>query len=188
MLGLTREGVGWCEALNQEYASWPAIRGHLKRNYKTAFDSFVGLESIDEARLSDIRLARKAGGFAFEYWCQGGDIKDVNQLLEHFETMLGSNNSLKSMGDVDERSRDRVLATITKNAQRVGSRGNDNDVWALALKNRRELSRKWKEEVNPWTIVDQTAEIHRRHQSAVTKKKDLTQKINARCLARRKFF
>ena len=27
---------------------------------------FVGLERVDSSRLSDVRLARKAGGFAFE--------------------------------------------------------------------------------------------------------------------------
>lgn len=185
---MTREGVGWCEALNQDYTSWPAIRGHLKTNYQAAFDSFVGLESIDEAKLSDIRLARKAGGFAFEYWCQGGDIKDVDQLLERFETMLGSNNSLSGMEDADERSRDRVLATITRNAERLGSSGLEDDVWTLALKERKELSKKWKEEVNPFTIIDQAAEIHRRHQAAVSKKKDVSRKIDARCLAQRRYF
>ncbi|MCJ1426299.1 hypothetical protein MMC29_004202 [Sticta canariensis] len=181
--GLNKEGVGWCEALNQDYISWPAIRGHLKVNYKAAFDSFVSLESIDEAKLSDIRLARKAGGFAFEYWCQGGDIKDVDQLLERFETMLGSNDSLSGMEYTDERSKDRVLATIAKNAELVRSSGRENDVWTLALKERKALSMKWKEEVSPWTIIDQAAEIHRRHQLAVSRKKDVNHKINARCLA-----
>lgn len=159
----------------------------MKINYETAFNSFVGLESIDEAKLSDIRLARKAGGFAFEYWCQGGDIKDVNQLLERFETMLGSNDSLRGMEDADERSRERILATITRNAERIGSSDLESDVWTLALKERKALSKKWKEEVNPWTIIDQAAEIHRRHQSAVSKKKSAGQKIDARCLAQRKF-
>lgn len=173
--------------MNQDYTSWPAIRGHLKVNYKAAFDSFVSLESIDEAKLSDIRLARKAGGFAFEYWCQGGDIKDVDQLLERFETMLGSNDSLSGVEYADESSKDRVLATIARNAEQVRSSGRENNVWTLTLKERKELSMKWKEEVSPGTIIDQAAEIHRRHQSAVSRKKDVNQKINARCLALRKF-
>ncbi|MCJ1462198.1 hypothetical protein MMC07_000798 [Pseudocyphellaria aurata] len=181
--GLTKEGVGWCEALNQEYTSWPAIRGHLKVNFPAAFESFVGLESVSEARLSDIRLARKAGGFAFEYWCQGGDIKDVNQLLERFETMLGDNDSLGRREDADLHSRERVLATITRNAELIGSSGYWNDVWTLRLQERKELLKQWKEQVNPWTIVDQAAEIHRRHQSAVSKMKNVHQSVNARCLA-----
>ena len=108
--------------------------------------------------------------------------------MDHFETMLGSNDSLSGMEDADECSRDRVLATIKKNAERAGSSGNENDVWTLTLKERKELSKKWKEEVNPWTIIDQAAEIHRRHQSAVSKKKGVSQKIDARCLAQRKFY
>ena len=171
--------------MNQDYISWPAIRGHLKLNYKAAFDSFVSLESVGEAKLSDIRLARKAGGFAFEYWCQGGDIKDVDQLLERFETMLGSNDSLSGMENADE-TKDRVLATIARNAEQVRSSKRESNVWTLGLKERKELSMKWKEEVGPWTIIDQAAEIHRRHQSAVSRKRDVNQKIDARRLAPRK--
>lgn len=160
----------------------------MKINFHAAFDSFVSLESVNEARLSDIRLARKAGGFAFEYWCQGGDIKDVNQLVERFETMLGNNDSLCRREDADRHSRERVLATITRNAELIGRSGYWNDVWTLPLEERKELLKQWKEQVNPWTIIDQAAEIHRRHQSAVLKMRDVHQDIDARCLAQRKLF
>lgn len=183
--GLHKEGVGWCEALNLEFVSWPAVRGHLKVKYRSAYDSFVELETVSQAGLSDIRLARKAGGFAFEFWCQGGDIKDVDQLLDCFSTLLGSNDS-SSDTDATEISKDRVITIIKKNVkQAVGSR-KQNDVWHLSLKDRKLLLKKWTEEVNSWTIIDQTVEIHRRYQQAIIKKTDVQQQVDARCLLQRK--
>ena len=183
---MTREGVGWCEALNLDFTSWPAVREHLKINYANAFDSFVGLETIDESKLSDIRLARKAGGFAFEYWCRGGDIEDIDQLLECFSTILGSNDSPGGMDSFEEeRVTKSVLARIAHNADRTLSRRSKDDIWSLSLEERRHLWSKWKDEVNPWIIIDQTVEIHRRHQSAILKKKSVLQQVDARCLEQR---
>lgn len=188
-IGLNREGISWCEALNQDFVSWPAIRGHLKKNYKSSFDSFVGLETVDEAVISDIRLARKAGGFAFEYWCQGGDIKDVDQLLDCFNTMLGSNDSSTGNGSEamsHDPSKERVLGFITRNAGQAVGDSSKCDIWGLSLMERQHLLKKWKEEVDPYTIVDQTAEIHRRYRVAVARKKKAQQEVEARCLAQRK--
>lgn len=183
---MTREGVGWCEALNLEFTSWPAVREHLKIKYANAFESFVGLETIDESKLADIRLARKAGGFAFEYWCRGGDIEDIDQLLECFSTILGSNGLPGGMDSVEEeRVTKSVLASITQNADLTLSRRSKDDIWSLTLEERRHLWKKWKEEVNPWIIVDQTAEIQRRHQLAILKKKSVLQQVDVRCLEQR---
>lgn len=185
---MTREGVGWCEALNLEFTSWPAVREHLKTHYPKAFESFVGLETIDESKLADIRLARKAGGFAFEYWCRGGDIEDIDQLLDCFSTILGSNGSPGGMDSIEEeRVTKSVLASISHNADLTLSRRSKDDVWSLSLEERRHLWTKWKEEVNPWIIGDQTAEIQRRHQSAISKKKLALEQVNVRCLEQRTF-
>ncbi len=181
---LNREGVGWCEALNLEFNSWPAVRGHLKTEYKNAFDSFVGLEKIDESKLSDIRLARKAGGFAFEFWCQGGDIEDIDQLLKCFSTILGTNESTCGLDAVEEQaSKGRVFATIKANVGQTLGRRHGDDVWSLSMEERQQLPKKWKDEVNPCAIIDQTAEVHRRHQSAVLRMKETHQKSDSRCLA-----
>ncbi len=181
-----REGVGWCEALNLEFTSWPAVRGHLKKKYKNAFDSFVGLEKIGESKLSDIRLARKAGGFAFEFWCQGGDIEDIDQLLGCFSTILGINETKSGLDAVEERaSKGRLLAIIKANVGQTLVRRHGHDIWSLSLEERQKLLKKWKDEVNPWAIIDQTAEIHRRQQSAVSRMKESHQTSDSRCLAQR---
>lgn len=185
---MTREGVGWCEGLNLEFTSWPAVREHLKTQYPKAFESFVGLETIDESKLADIRLARKAGGFAFEYWCRGGDIEDIDQLLECFSTILGSNGSPGGMDSVEEeRVTKSVLASISHNADLTLSRRSKDDIWSLSLEERRHLWTKWKEEVNPWIIGDQTAEIQRRHQLAISKRKLALQQVDVRCLEQRMY-
>lgn len=157
-------------------------------NYANAFESFVGLETIDESKLADIRLARKAGGFAFEYWCRGGDIEDIDRLLECFSTILGNNGSPGGMDSVEEeRVTKSVLASISHNADLTLSRRSKDDIWSLSLEERRHLWTKWKEEVNPWIIVDQTAEIQRRHQLAILKKKSALQQVDVRCLGQRTY-
>ena len=86
--GLYTEGVSWCASLNGDCLSWPAVQQYLQ-GQPTILRSFTDLEYVGQERLSDIRLARKAGGFAYEYWCSGGDLKDVELLLQHFNAMAG---------------------------------------------------------------------------------------------------
>ena len=88
MLGLYTEGVSWCESLNSDCLSWPAVREYLQ-DQPSVLKSFTDIEDVGQERLSDIRLARKAGGFAFEYWCSEGDLKDVELLLQHFNAVAG---------------------------------------------------------------------------------------------------
>ena len=149
------------------------------------FDHFTSLEAVGE-RLSDIRLARQAGGFAFEYWCRGGDISDVDQLLDVFGTMLGVNNPLGEIDEFQQNARDRVLASITRNAKRIENINAGIDLWGLPRQERESLMRKWKAEVNPWAIVDRTAEVHRRHQAARDLKRKEYQAIEMRCMMQRK--
>ncbi len=183
LVGLAKEGTSFCESTNNHAMSWLAIRGHLQANYKSVFDRFAGLETVNDQLLSDIRLARKAGGFAFEYWCRGGDINDVEQLLICFDTMLGNCDLSREHDNI--KTRDRVLATIARNVEQAKVDNgviSGRDVWSLTLAERELLQRKWKEEICPWTIVDQTAEIHRRHLVAVNERKKIQQEIDARCL------
>ena len=181
--GLAKEGASFCESMNDEGISWLAIRGHLQANYNPIFQRFAKLETVDEQLLSDIRLARKAGGFAFEYWCRGGDLNDVEQLLVCFDTMLGDSNVTGEHDHV--RTRERVLATIAQNVEHAKvdvDEVSGRNVWSLSLEERELLLKKWKGEICPWIIVDQTAEIHRRHQAAVHRRKETQKAIDARLL------
>lgn len=42
----------------------------------------------------------------------------------------------------------------------------------MSLKEREDLLCHWRDEIDPRTIFDSTAEIHRRHQAAITRKRD----------------
>ena len=186
---MTTEGTSWCESLNADVLSWPAVRELLKSRYPAILERFVGLERVDSNRLSDIRLARKAGGFAFEFWGTGGDIKDVDRLLEKFSSMLGNEFEFHDNADDDDlRTKYRVLDSIAMNAANTAALDPlpGCDVWKLALKERHRLLQKWKEEIDPQSILDRVAEIHRRHQVAVSKRYEVYHDIDARCLQDRK--
>lgn len=188
-LGLLTEGTSWCESLNADVLSWPAVREFLKSKYPAILERFTRLEKVDSSRLSDIRLARKAGGFAFEFWGTGGDINDLDRLLEKFSSMLGTRYEFQDdADDGDLRTKCRVLDNIALNAANTAvlDPSPGCDVWKLALKERQRLLNKWKEEINPQTILDRTAEIHRRHQAAVSRRFEVYHDIDARCLQDRK--
>ena len=192
IIGLTTEGTSWCGSLNTQILSWPAVRELLKYKSPAMLDQFAGLEKISESTLSDIRLARKAGGFAFEFWCAGGDIKDIDRLLEKVNSMLGEKGeraqSPDSEDDRDYHPRQRVFNNIVSNADAVAEQNIPigTDVWRLSLNERQDLLTQWTEAINPQTIADRTAEIHRRHYTAICKKRMLYHSIDARCLGQRK--
>ncbi len=189
LIGLTTEGTSWCESLNANVLSWPAVRELLKLRYPAILERFAGLEKVDSSRLSDIRLARKAGGFAFEFWATGGDIHDLDRLLEKFSSMLGNQYEFQDDADDDDlRTRYRVLDNIALNAANTAASKSSPgcDVWTLTLKERQHLLNKWKEEIDTQTILDRTAELHRRHQVAVSKRVKVYLDIDARCLQDRK--
>ena len=185
---LTNEGTSWCESLSSQALSWPAVREHLKRSYPDTLKSFTALEQVEEAKLSDIRLARKAGGFAFEFWSCGGDIQDINRLLAHFESLLGDTHEFQEdADDHDVHTRSRVLDQIFWNADAAAktNASSENDIWRLTLSERKDLLERWTVEIEPQTISDRTAEIHRRHQAATLRRQQLLNYIDARILAQR---
>lgn len=187
-VGLITEGVSWCESLNAQTLSWPAVRELLKAKYPAVLECFTGLEKVEESTLADIRLARKAGGFAYEYWCSGGDVKDIDQLLQKFNSMLGNDHDSGDESDGDLQVRQRVMEKIFCNA---GSAARQqalpaDDVWRLDLNQRQSLINKWGKEIDPQSIMDRTVEMHRRHQAALSRRSKIYQDLDARCLGKRK--
>ena len=185
LIGLTTEGTSWCESLNSAALSWPAVRELLKARYPAVLQCFTSIEEVEESTLSDIRLARKAGGFAYEYWCNGGDIKDVDRLLQKFNAMLGNGYDSPDESDGELETRQRVMDKIYRNAHSLAHSllSLDDDVWHMDLSQRQDLVQKWKEEIGPKMILDRTAEIHRRHQAAIARKNSVYRDMDTRCLA-----
>ena len=103
--------------------------------------------------------------------------------------MLG--NETRIHGDADDhnlRTRYRVLDNIALNVANTAASDPSpgSDVWKLTLEERHLLLEKWKQEIDPQTILDRTAEIHRRHQAAVLKRHKVYHEHDARCLQDRK--
>ena len=103
--------------------------------------------------------------------------------------MLGNETGVQGDADDDDlRTRYRVLDNIALNAANTAALDPSPgcDIWKLTLKERHRLLDRWKEEIDPQTILDRTAEIHRRHQAAVLKRHEVYHDIDARSLQDRK--
>ena len=179
---LGTEGRSWCEALNNGALSWPAVREHLHAKDPRLLLRFTEVEKTDTSRVSDIRLARKAGGFAFEYWCQGGDINDIDLLLEKFNSMLGLDIFDTEGGSRYNTSLERLVENIRWNTAEVQDDRSDPDIWRLPLCQREELLIQWKREIDVQTILDRTAEVHRRHQAALSHRRCVFEEVDVRML------
>ena len=179
---LGTEGRSWCEALNNGALSWPAVREYLHAKNPKLLSRFTEVEKTDASNLSDIRLARKAGGFAFDYWCQGGDIKDVDLLLEKFNTMLGNETTVTEGSPRANKTLERLLENIRWNIAEIQDSMSEADIWKLPLRQREELLQQWKREIDVQTILDRTAEVHRRHQVALLEKRSVLEEVDIRML------
>lgn len=186
--GLSCEGSSWCESLNNNFLSWPAVREHLSSKHEQILSCFTCLEKPDESRISDIRLARKVGGFAFEYWCQAGDLNDINQLVERFDTLLGTFDRADSPDLQHREASERLRRTVLQNAGDVQSQGAAKDIWSLNMQERDALLKTWEGEIPMASILDRIAEVHRRHESAVSRKRGVNDDLDARVLEKGKVF
>lgn len=162
------QGTGLCASLNGALLSWSAIHDHLEKNHNSVFRSFADIEHVEsDHRLAALRVSRQAGGFAFQFWCTGGDLKDIASLTDSFDGMLGMNNVLGSTIDPEQHSEARanVIAQVMHNAQQV-SETRESDIWSKSLADRLRIVKQWQEEAGRALLVDQLVEIHRRHQAA----------------------
>lgn len=103
--------------------------------------------------------------------------------------MLGNQREFQDDADDDDlQTKYRVIDHIALNAANTAASHPSSgcDVWKLTLRERHRLLEKWKEEIDPQTILDRTAEIHRRHQAAVLRRYEVYHDIDARCLQERK--
>ena len=131
--------------------------------------------------MDEIKVSEYAGGFAFEYWCNGGDLKDIESLLMSFHNILGKNeaiilgmNEAKMQGKNDsgmdskdaDQLKDKVFQDIVRNTEQVVV-DPASSIWTMPQSERLALVEKWQEEIGVATLVDQAVELHRRHQQAL---------------------
>ena len=168
--------------------TWVAVRDYLERYHPLIYNSFVQLEHSRDSTVSFARLSRRARGFAFDFWLRGGDLNDIQRLLEHFDSMLGRNKL--PMGQ-DQQKRYSALCfklvqNIANNAKLAANNRSDaqrgSDIWSLGMQERRLLVQSWLHEIGPYAIPDKLAELQRRYLSAVSARRELARAGDARCL------
>ena len=168
--------------------TWIAIRDHLASHHPLIYNTFAQIECSRDDGLSTARLSRKASGFAFEFWLEGGDLKDIQSLLEHFDSILGRNKlPLGHLSrDRYDTLRERLTNTIVSNAQLASLAWSESpeegDIWSMSLEKRRALAQEWREAIGPFTIPDKALELHRRYLAAVSDRRDIRRSIDMRCL------
>ncbi|KAL8792460.1 MAG: hypothetical protein Q9195_004916 [Heterodermia aff. obscurata] len=192
--GLWLEGSSLSNALSSLAANWMAIRSHVHARDPAIFDDLTSVEHVDGAqRLSRIRTARQAGGFAFDYWAHGGDLSDIESLVICFDTMLGK-NELRPLKSTSEKAssweagrnpRDSLVLQVLDNARRV-SETQTSGAWTMSLADRLKKIKGWEEELGPFWIVDQAVEVHRRYQLALTRLEQAREDLDAPLLKQRK--
>lgn len=161
--GLHKEGVGRCDALKSKGLTWNAVKSFFKVQYPEIFQSFNSIKSPHDEELNDLHRARSGdGGYAFEYWCTGGDINDIEGFRDYVKSMLEacgppsvSSTSESSLSVPDQIRGDNSRAMSTHESVH-------HNVWALSLAEREQLITKWKAELGPYAAVDKLVEVHRR--------------------------
>ena len=181
-------------ALSSAVANWMAIRSHVQARDPAIFDDLTNVEHVDgRQKLSRIFTARQADGFAFEYWAHGGDLSDIESLVNCFDTMLGKNElpplkstlAKASSREVEQNPRDSLVLQILDNAKRV-SETRVSGAWTMPLAARQEKIKEWEKELGPFWIVDQAVEVHRRYQSALARMEQARDEFDAPLLKQRK--
>lgn len=170
------------------------IRNHVQINDRAIFDDLTSVENIQaDQKSSKIRLARQAGGFAFDYWAHGGDLTDIESLVNCFDTMLGKNKlpqkrwstPKESLLEEARDSRDSVVLQVLENARLVNETRNPG-AWTMPLNDRLDTIQRWVAELGPSLIVDQVIEVHRRYQAALLRFEQTRQKLDVPLLEIRK--
>lgn len=182
---LSEEGKRCCDCLDSRVLTWAAVRDHLKKHYRNAFDEFEKCRS--PAHVEDIRRKRNAaGGFAFEHWCTGGDLEDFDRFSREintfFSTTVPDSGSSGGSDQIDgltaEPSSHQLDISI------IHPQGDFKDeAWAMPLNVRQAWTARWKSELGIASNIDKLAEVQRRYITACEMKKELHSQVDVRCLA-----
>lgn len=139
------------------------VKSFFKTQYPEVFQSFNSVKSPRDQVLDDLHRARSGdGGYAFEFWCTGGDVHDIEGFRAYVKSMIdacsppsGSSTSEPSQSTPSQIRSDDSRAMSTHEGVYL-------DVWALSLAEREQLIAKWKAELGPYATVDKLVEVQRR--------------------------
>ena len=166
---LESEGIGFAESLMKGKLGWCALKDHLRVHHPSEFRQ---LSTQPQGAEFLIQRAMRYGGFVYEFWSNGGDINNMEQLLAAADTLLGS---CELKGESDSLAaavfKEKLLKTIESDAI---NKSRADPIWTLSISQRNALISKWIDEMNPWQTCDALAEVHRRHHVANIRWKEAT--------------
>ncbi|KAL8985533.1 MAG: hypothetical protein Q9205_000792 [Flavoplaca limonia] len=184
---LWNQGTSWCESLNSHTLTWAAVADHLKVRHPYAYSDFSRYESPSEQKASDIRRGRsEMGGYAFEHWSTGKDLKDT----EEFSRDVGSffNKDTSQAQSASESSHSGSSSpNLSQNPPHVPIAYPYDDlgqsIWSMPMDVRAAWITRWRSELDASDPVDKLVEIHRRYLEAKRLKRGLLDASDAKGLA-----
>lgn len=188
---LAKEGAKWCEALNSHTLTWTAVRDHLEKNYWSTFNDFNKCLSRKEEQIEDVRQRRSAaGGFAFEHWCKGGDLKGIKAFARDIRFFFGKTQSDPGYPVDSSESEDSLLESSSESSDHYRDGPIEypcdtfsGDVWSLPMHVRAAFLAKWKAEIGSSSTIDKLTEVQRRYIAARERKQEIHNEVDARYLA-----
>jgi hypothetical protein len=148
------------------------------------YDQFAVLDTTTQQK-SRIRLARHAGGFAYLCWAEGHDLEALQTMTREFSTYLGIDPNASDENAVPIGRVQQWLDEIVASAREVSDSLTSANIWTMSPQERWSLMQKWREEIGTRTVLEKTAEIHRRHQLARDAVVEARQRMDVRCLLER---
>ena len=161
---LEADGMSWAESITKEKLGWCVIRDHLRVHHNAEYHQLsqrVGNDNFD------FRRGKNFHGFVYEFWSNGGDIENMEELLEAADTLLGS-CELKQETNSDKAAdfKRKLMAIIKQTATKAKA----DPIWSLSVSQRHALISQWIKEMDSWKLYDSLAEVHRRHQVGYNRK------------------
>ena len=178
LLALEADGLGWAESLTKSELGWCPVRDHLRVHH---YAEYRQLNIQLAGGVQTCKRSIRYGGFVYEFWAEGGDIENMEQLLAAADTLLGS-CELKHESDpsIAAKFKERLLETIKSNAVKVTSK--TDPIWSLSTPERHALISQWNKEMNHWKLCDAITEVHRRHHAARNRMYEAYHKHDVRAL------
>ena len=184
---LWAQGTTWCESLNSHGLAWSAVADHLKSKYPNLHSDFSRYESPRGQKVSDIRQGRsEAGGYAFEHWSSGKDLKDTEEFSRDVESFFNKNTTdiQSADGSSDSESSSLDLSLHPPHIPVVYLYDDlGHNVWSMPMDVRAAWTTRWKSELGSFSPVDKLVEIQRRYLEAKRIKQETFGQMDAELLA-----
>ncbi|KAL8911628.1 MAG: hypothetical protein Q9171_003235 [Xanthocarpia ochracea] len=184
---LWAQGTTWCESLNSRGLTWSAVADHLKSKYPNLHSDFSRYESPRGQKVSDIRQGRsEAGGYAFEHWSSGKDLKDTEEFSRDVESFFNNNTTdiQSADGSSDSESSSLDLSLQPPHIPVVYPYDDmGHDVWSMPMDVRAAWTTRWKSELGSSSPIDKLVEIQRRYLEAKRIKQETFSRKDAELLA-----